>query len=132
MVRGANSLRGLEETKRAMMSFVDNREQAFDGALYRKMTNIIDDAKEKAPSVPVDTGKLRDHGHVELPVRRGSRSSVEGGFNTEYAEFVHDNLEAHHDGEGEGPLFLSTHFDRHTGPSLDSDLAADMLAARGL
>jgi hypothetical protein len=45
---------------------------------------------------PVDTGRLRASGHVADPERHGRNISVELSYGTDYAVYVHENLEAHH------------------------------------
>ena len=44
---------------------------------------------------PLDTGNLRGSAYV-APLLYRNRPSVEVGFKTEYALYVHENLESHH------------------------------------
>jgi len=56
-------------------------------------------ATSKETYVPVDTGNLRNTGHVSPPVKEGQTILVQLGFgnNTvEYALIVHEDLYAHH------------------------------------
>lgn len=50
---------------------------AIPGALFREANRIMTDSKKL---VPVDTGALRSTGHVEEPVRKGRKVSVEIGY----------------------------------------------------
>jgi len=59
-----------------------------DGALEQQALLILDDAKRRAP---VDTGNLRNSGHVEP--RSGGVAVV---FDTPYAVQVHEDLNANH------------------------------------
>ena len=53
------------------------------------------DLQQKAQDLtPVDTGALRSSAFTEA--ESGSNPSVVVGFEEEYAIFVHENLEAHH------------------------------------
>jgi hypothetical protein len=55
------------------------------------------DLQQKAQDLtPVDTGALRASAFTEAD-RQGKNPSVIVGFEEEYAIFVHENLEAHHD-----------------------------------
>ncbi len=88
-------------------------------ALYLEGQVEMTEAKRRCPvwnserPVPFGhaPGSLRASGHVEEPVRNGSRISVALTFGTDYAIFVHEDLEAFHEtGEAkylEGPLVES-------------------------
>lgn len=55
------------------------------------------DLQQKAQDLtPVDTGALRSSAFTEAD-RQGKNLSVVVGFEEEYAIYVHENLEAHHD-----------------------------------
>ena len=78
--------------------------------------NIIEELKKKIPSVveqtlweegqkimnesvelcPVDTGRLRASRYVRTPVTKGNVTTLEMGYDTEYAVFVHEDLDAYH------------------------------------
>ena len=65
--------------------------------LTRACEEIITDAKEHY--VPVDTGALKNSGHVKPPRVEGDRVIVECGFGgaaAPYAIYVHEDLSAHH------------------------------------
>lgn len=64
-------------------------------ALYREANTEMTEAKRRTP---VDTGALRASGKVENP-EYGETISVRlsfGGVSSQYAIFVHENLEALH------------------------------------
>lgn len=82
--------------------------QGLRRGLYQEAEKIMTASKEL---VPVDTGTLRASGHVQLPVQRGVRVSVDLGYggpagrgnlgasNREpvgYAVIVHEKLNVHH------------------------------------
>lgn len=55
------------------------------------------DLQQKAVDItPIDTGALRASAFTEAD-RQGKNPSVIVGFEEEYAIYVHENLEAHHD-----------------------------------
>lgn len=62
-------------------------------AIYQEAQIEMTESKRR---VPVDTGILRSTGYVDTPVRAGRSISVILGYNTEYAIYVHENLEAFH------------------------------------
>ncbi len=69
---------------------------AIRGALFREAEQIM--AKSKR-IVPVDTGNLRDSGHVEQPVMGPGSVSVTlayGGPAAPYAVHVHERLDLRH------------------------------------
>ena len=61
--------------------------------LFREATKIMNASK---PLVPVDTGFLRQSGHVQPPQIVGNRVTVTLGYAAEYAIYVHENLNARH------------------------------------
>lgn len=61
--------------------------------LFKEATKIMNASK---PLVPVDTGFLRQSGHVQLPFIQGDRVTVTLGYAAEYAIYVHENLNARH------------------------------------
>lgn len=55
------------------------------------------DLQQKAVDItPIDTGALRASAFTEVD-RQGKNPAVIVGFEEEYAIYVHENLEAHHD-----------------------------------
>jgi len=64
--------------------------------LYQSAEIVMTAAKELTP---VDTGALRASGHVQEPKIEGGTVSVELGFggpSVDYAEIVHEDLNANH------------------------------------
>jgi len=51
---------------------------------------------ESVQICPVDTGRLRSSRYVRAPKTHGNETTVEMGYDTDYAIFVHENLEAFH------------------------------------
>jgi len=71
------------------------RGQAADG-LYEVAEEMMTESKQR---VPVDTGALKNSGHVEKPQDTGENISVAlgyGGPSAEYALTVHEDLDALH------------------------------------
>lgn len=58
-------------------------------ALYQEAELVMTASKEQ---VPVDTGRLRNTGYVELPKIDSDKISVEMGYNTVYARRQHEEL----------------------------------------
>lgn len=52
---------------------------------------------EAMDQCPVETGTLRRSGTVENPKVKSGDVSVEIGFNTDYALYVHENVNARHE-----------------------------------
>lgn len=70
--------------------------KALGAALYEKGETTMTEAKRRTP---VDTGNLRNSGHVQPPETKGETVTVTlafGGAAASYAIFVHENLTAHH------------------------------------
>jgi hypothetical protein len=84
---------GLKESVRKLREHLQKRPDQVAAALYQEAQVIMTEAKRRTP---VDTGALRASGHVGLPEREGSKLTVPMSFGTEYAIYVHENLEAKH------------------------------------
>ena len=82
---------------------------------------IMADALTVPPSVPVDTGRLKDSGFVE-DESTSRQIRILYGFSAPYASQVHWSRHAG-DGPGEGPKFLITHA-RRRADETDRELAA--------
>lgn len=67
--------------------------EAVGVGLYLEGEQIMSQSKRETP---VDTGRLRSTGYVAPPVRRGTQILVVLGYGTNYAVFVHENLQARH------------------------------------
>lgn len=90
------TLEGTDKLIAVLEQLGEHATTAMAGALFREANLIMTDAKEQTP---VDTGTLRDSGHVEEPVINGTEVSVEMGFGgpaEKYAIIVHEDLAAHH------------------------------------
>ncbi len=74
-------------------------------ALRQEAEIEMTEAKRRTP---VDTGKLRASGRVEQPQGFGRQISVKLVFGTDYAVYVHENLEANHPNGGEAKFLEST------------------------
>jgi hypothetical protein len=76
----------------ALLTMRDKAEAALSQVAEQEMT-------ESKKRVPVDTGTLRDSGHVQQPERDAEGISVTmgyGGAAEDYAIVQHENLEFHH------------------------------------
>lgn len=125
---------GLERTLAALKDVGDKMVHALGGAMYREMTEVIADSQTLPPSVPVDTGALKNSKFVTLPRVSGHTIVVEAGYGgpaTEYALRQHEELDYRHDGEGEGAKYLSTHFERRAA-TMDERMARDVKVVAGL
>lgn len=89
-------MKGKEEMERAMRLLGQNGPKAMGNALFQEGERIMAAAKEL---VPVDTATLKTSGHVKLPEIVGDDVTVVMGFGgaaSDYAIYVHENLEARH------------------------------------
>lgn len=66
--------------------------QRVERALYAEAKIELAETRRR---VPVDTGRLRDSGFVAT-FRRNTVTSVEIAYDTPYAVYVHEDLEAYH------------------------------------
>ena len=107
-------LEGTEQLRRTVKRIGARAEKALENALYEEGERIMGQAKE---ITPVDTGALRASGHVPKPKRLGvltqvilsfggiaagtykskrTKRIVAEGERIGYAQYVHENLGAHH------------------------------------
>ena len=87
---------GLNETLKAfkkMRSTSGEPRRALKAALYEMGLRVMAQSKKETP---VDTGRLRGSGYVQPPIDSRNGPTMELGFGTDYALFVHEDLEAHH------------------------------------
>lgn len=68
-------------------------QRGLEAGLVREANAIMTESKRQTP---VDTGRLRASGTVMPPESRGSGVSIEMGYGTRYAIFVHEIMTAHH------------------------------------
>lgn len=87
---------GTDKLARFLRDFPAKAEIVVGGALYEEAESIM--AKSK-PLVPVDTGTLRNSGHVALPEKEMGRLTVTlgyGGAASDYALIQHERTDYHH------------------------------------
>ncbi len=88
---------GVSELKNKLKQIAAKFPDRVAAALYTEAQIEMTESKRRCP---VDTGTLRASGFVARPERNGRRISVTlsyGGAAKDYAIYVHENLEAHHD-----------------------------------
>jgi hypothetical protein len=86
-------VRGLQEVERGFQRLIREVPEALAVGMYLEAESIMSVSKRQ---VPVDTGRLRATGFVQLPVVSGSEISVTMGYGTNYAIFVHEITTARH------------------------------------
>lgn len=89
-------IKGLDRLFAKLEHGKQTRPQAVAAALYQEAETIMAAAKE---ITPLDTGALRNSGHVQLPVITPQQVTVRMGFGgaaASYAIYVHENLTARH------------------------------------
>jgi hypothetical protein len=76
---------------------LDKVAKKVDGATQKALTDEANDVlKEAMIQAPVDTGDLRRSGTVGKITKGAATISIEIGFHTNYALYVHEDLQAHH------------------------------------
>lgn len=87
-------LKGLKDIQRTIKAIADAFPDKAAAALYQEAQIEMTESKRRCP---VKTGALRASGRVAEPERGpGNSLSVTLSYGTEYAIFVHENLEAFH------------------------------------
>lgn len=99
-------IKGVEKVRREMARLGERAPKVLAGALFREGERIMAESKQQ---VPVDTGNLRNTGHVALP--RVTRSRVEvdlgyGGPAAPYALKQHEDLTLRHPTPGQKGKYL--------------------------
>ena len=84
---------GQKELLEQLDTFVLNYKDEVSVALWQELSKVMNDSKRICP---VDTGRLRASGYVFDPVVSFEEISVQLGYATEYAFYVHENLNAGH------------------------------------
>lgn len=117
-VRGSEAA-STRDVRRQMQQILDNAKdviQAIEGnspaALIYAVQPIYDESQEL---VPVDTGKLKDSGFVEVRSTTRGATAVVGyakGGDPDYAVWVHEHLEVHHEPPTQAK-FLEEAVNRH-------------------
>lgn len=80
-------LKGKDSVVRKLLEATDRLKGAAAAALYQEGLALDAEAVKRTP---VDTGRLRASHYVSPPVQEGSGLTVEVGFGTEYAVYVHE------------------------------------------
>lgn len=102
--------------------------KAFAIALYAEGTDLL---AEALPLTPIDLGPLRASGAVSEPEISGTGILVEVGFGgaaTDYAIYVHENLEARHNPPTQAKFLEQPALERARtmGPSMAARMAKDL------
>jgi hypothetical protein len=108
-------LEGLEKAKKAKLEAAKKAVEGF------ALVKVIGDARKICP---IKTGRLSDSGTVEEPTVSGAMIECVMGFNTNYAIFVHENLNAHH-ADGKQAKFLEVSI-QNNGPKFAPFMAKEM------
>ena len=114
---------GIAEVNAQLAKLVERDQQAAVQALREEAETIMTDSKQR---VPVDTGVLRASGFVS-PVEDGVRLAY-GGAASDYAIYVHENLDANH------PVGEAKYLERpvlEALPGLAERVAKTMIQIRG-
>jgi hypothetical protein len=115
-------VKGLKETQADMKRLGPRAGKALAPQIVQEAENIIGDGKEE---VPVDTGNLRETGHVQHPIVTETNVSVQAGFGgpaAGYAEKVHEDLDARHN-PGQKAKYLEDPYKRAL-PGMDQRIAS--------
>jgi hypothetical protein len=91
------TITGTEQLMAALQALGPKAQQVSGAALYQEAELIMADSKEFY--VPVDTGTLKNSGHVQQPEIEGATVSVTmgyGGAAEDYAIVQHERLEFRH------------------------------------
>jgi len=84
-------VKGREEVVRSLREMAGNIPEAARRALWTGGSKMMNQSKKWCP---VDTGILRASGAVSVPARGGIAVSL--GYYTDYAIYVHENMNAYH------------------------------------
>jgi hypothetical protein len=84
---------GPEELLNSIQRFANEYPQVAAQALYDELRLVMNESQRQ---VPVDTGILRASGSVDVPMSEGGIITSSLGYSTNYAVYVHENLEAFH------------------------------------
>lgn len=84
---------GQREVQKNLRKLIDNAPEAFAAALWQNAQDIQRVASTK---VPVDYGTLKRSWLVDAPKFKGSEISVDVGYGTHYAIFVHERTDVSH------------------------------------
>jgi hypothetical protein len=91
--------KGWEQTVRPnIQRIAKNSPREFADATYEEYKIEFGESQKL---VPVLTGELKGSGRIDPPVIQGKKISVRISYNTEYAIYVHEDLEAFHPNGGQ-------------------------------
>jgi len=80
-----------------VMANMDKTAKKIDSKTEKAITDVANDIlKDAMIDCPVETGQLRRSGTVENPKTNRASITVEIGFHTKYALYVHEDQNAHH------------------------------------
>lgn len=116
---------GMDDLRRALDKAGDRALDGLEFGVVKEASDVMNEARNE---VPVDTGRLKASGTVLPPEKGGTKVSVEFGFGTDYAVFVHENLTASH--ETGSAKFLERPF-LARGNQIPANLAAAVRAYLG-
>jgi hypothetical protein len=85
---------GLKEVLAAFEGMPEVAQEAVADALHAEALAI---EAASVPLVPVDTGRLRSTHYVSPPERGSDTPRAEVGYGTDYAVYVHERTEIHHE-----------------------------------
>jgi len=87
------NLDDLNSNKRIIEELKRKLPTAIERILWEEGQKVMN---ESVPLCPIDTGRLRASRYVRTPKTTGNRTTMELGYSTDYAVYVHENLEAYH------------------------------------
>lgn len=77
----------LREEQQRLRNLTEGFPSEIEKILYQEAWRIMGESIKIAP---IDTGRLRASGRVDLPEREGRQISVRLSYNTDYAKYVHE------------------------------------------
>lgn len=87
-------MKGLKQVRKRLDKVRKDSPNAFAGALWQ---NAQDIQRAANPKVPVDTGTLKRAWVVDAPKIQSGTISVDVGYGTAYAIYVHERTDLGHD-----------------------------------
>jgi len=93
MIKVKAEVTGLKRVQNKLKRAGQGYRDALSAALYQKGLQIL---AESVKETPVKYGFLRQSGYVSPPQHAGNMPIVEVGFGKEYAPYVHNRRELHH------------------------------------
>jgi len=84
---------GQKELLEQLDTFIANYQDEVSVAFWQELSKVMNDSKKICP---VDTGRLRSSGYVFDPIVSFDEITIQLGYATDYAFWVHENLNARH------------------------------------